>query len=257
MYLKYRPDKLFFWNRPRRSFWAAPGRRRARLSWEGRLGAASSLPARPSRHGGLRALPGDTEAVPQVQEAMSLLPRLQARSGTKHPRICSPLATAALSHRELRYQHRPETDPPTAAGSQAGKALWGPALRAGDPPRTLPAWASPESLDESELQALCCLPGAPTPLGAQVGGAPCPALRCLLCPPPCPAVPGSARSMGRGAAAVSPPPASPLPGSRVSSRARLCRPLAPGSCFLLQLPAAFAAPQPGSQLSATACPKPT
>lgn len=134
MYLKYRPDKLFFWNRPRRSFWAAPGRRRARLSWEGRLGAASSLPARPSRHGGLRALPGDTEAVPQVQEAMSLLPRLQARSGTKHPRICSPLATAALSHRELRYQHRPETDPPTAAGSQAGKALWGPALRAGDPP---------------------------------------------------------------------------------------------------------------------------
>lgn len=169
MYVKYRPDKLFFWNRPRRSFWAAPGRRRAHLSWEGRLGAASSLPARPSRHGGLQALPGDTEAVPQVQEAMSLLPRLQARSGTKHPRICSPLATAALSHRELRYQHRPETDPPTAAGSQAGKALWGPALRAGEPPYP-PAWASPESLDESELRALCCLPRAPTPLGAQVGG---------------------------------------------------------------------------------------
>lgn len=45
------------------------------------------------------------------------------------------------------------------------------------------------------------------------------------------------------AAAVSPHPASLLPGSRVSSRARLCRPLAPGSGFLLQLPAALTAPR--------------
>lgn len=70
-----------------------------------------------------------------MQEAMSPLPRLQARSSTKHSCICSPLATAALSHRELRYQHRPETDPPTAAGSQAGKVLWGPTPHAGDPPQ--------------------------------------------------------------------------------------------------------------------------
>lgn len=87
-------------------------------------------------------LPGDMEAVPQVQEAMSPLLCLQACSGTKNPRICSSLAAAALSHRELRYQHHPETDPPTATGSQAGKVLGGLALHAGEPP-TRPARASP------------------------------------------------------------------------------------------------------------------
>lgn len=117
MYVKYQPDKLFFFNTPRCSFWAAPGVQRAHLSLEGRSGVASLLPPCPSQHRGLQSLLGDTEAVPQVQEAMSPLPCLQAHSSTKYPRICSPLASAALSHRELRYQHCPETDPPTAMGS--------------------------------------------------------------------------------------------------------------------------------------------
>lgn len=193
MYVKYRPDKLFFWNRPQCSFWAAPGGRRAGNAGRG-------LPPHPSQCRGLRVLPGDVEAVPQVQEAMSPLPCLQARSGTKHPRICSPLAAAALSHRELRYQHRPETDPPTAAGSQAGKALWGQAPCAGDPPQPLPAWASPGTPDKSELGALRCLPRSPAPLGAQVWEAPAPghALHCLRCPPPCPVVPSSAQAWAGG-----------------------------------------------------------
>lgn len=65
----------------------------------------------------------------------------------------------------------------------------------------------------------------------------------------------------RRAAAVSPPPASLLSGSRVSSRARLCRPLVPGSCFLLRLPAALTAPCLGAASSSmeagsgTACPE--
>lgn len=91
---------------------------------------------------GLQSLLGDMETVPQVQEVMSPPLCLQACSSTKHPCICSPLATAALSHRELHYQHCPETDPPTAMGSQAGKVLWGPAPCTGDPPHP-PALASP------------------------------------------------------------------------------------------------------------------
>lgn len=55
--------------------------------------------------------------------------------------------------------------------------------------------------------------------------------------------PAMTAAWARRAAAVSPPPASLLPGSRVSSRARLCWPLVPGSGFLLQLPAALTAPR--------------
>lgn len=192
MYVKYRPDKLFFWNRPRCSFWAAPGGQRAQPSCEGRSGAASSLPSHPSWHGGLQALPGDTEAVPQVQEAMSPLLRLQARSGTKHPRICSPLAAAVLSHRELCYQHRPETDPPTAAGSQAGKALWGQAPCAGDPPQ--PPRPGPALGHQIKVSyGLCAASPEPQHPGSTGWGAPAPgpALQCLPCPPP--ALPRSAR----------------------------------------------------------------
>lgn len=235
MYMKYQPDKLFFWNTPRCSFWAAPGAQRTHLSLEGRPGVASLLPPCPSQYRGLQSLLGDTETVPQVQEVMSPLLCLQACSSTKHPRICSPLATAALSHRELRYQHCPETDPPTAMGSQAGKVLWGPAPCTGDLPHP-PALASPA--DKSELWALS--PQSPWEHKLGVSSP------CSLMPvwPPlalwCPAM--TAVWAGR-AAAVSPPPASLLPGSRVSSRARLCRPLDPGSGFLLQLPAALTAPR--------------
>lgn len=123
-------------------------------------------------------------------------------------------------------------------------------------PRSPPAWASPGTPDKSELQALCCLPSTPAPLGAWVGGLEPQALLCSACIAPlCSTVPGSAGTMGKGAAAVLPPPACPLSGSRVSSRAGFCRPLALGSYFFLQLPAALAAPQPGNQLSGTARPK--
>lgn len=127
------------------------------------------------------------------------------------------------------------------------------------PPTAPPAWASPGTPDKSELRALRCLPGAPAPREHRLGGSsprpcsPVPALPPPRLAPQCPALPGA---WAGGAAAVSPPPASPLPGSRVSSRAGLCWLLAPGSCFLLQLPAALAAPKPGSWLSGTACPKP-
>lgn len=119
--------------------------------------------------------------MPQVQEAVSPLLCLQARSGTKHPRICSPLTAAALSHRELRYQHHPETDPPTAVGSQAGKALGGWPSTPGTPPLPL----LEPALGKSELWALHCLLGAPQTLGSTSWGAPAlgPALWCLLCPP--------------------------------------------------------------------------
>lgn len=139
MYMKYQPDKLFFWNTPWCSFWAAPGVQRAHLSLRGRSGVASSLHPCPSQHRGLQSLLGDMETVPQVQEVMSPLLCLQACSSTKHPRICSPLAPAALSHRELGYQHRPETDPQLPWAPRLGKCSGAQPHALGTPRTLLPS----------------------------------------------------------------------------------------------------------------------
>lgn len=189
MYMKYQPDKLFFWNTSQCSFWAAPGVQRAHLSLEGRSGVASSLPHSPSQYRGLQSLLGDMETVPQVQEVMSPLLCLQACSSTKHPRICSPLATAALSHRELRYQHCPETDPPTAMGSQAGKMLWGPAPHSGNLPHP-PAQASP-ALQIKVSYRLC-------PRGSTAWESPALLEDSDTCfAPPCPMMPSNDGSVGK------------------------------------------------------------
>lgn len=147
--------------------------------------------------------PGDMETVPQVQEVMSPLLCLQARSSTKHPRICSPLATAALSHRELRYQHCPETDPPTAMGSQAGKMLWGPAPRTGDLPHP-----PPSTPDKSELCAL----SPQSPWDHKLGvSSPPGGLSDTCFAPPCPMMPSSDGSVGKEGCSCLTPSCQPSP----------------------------------------------